>query len=96
MTSLVEAISDHNYSKVTPKKQGIKCDKLVTSMKLDRAIPKPVPKSVDAVNCDTVLPWISPILLFLANYKLILALDAEARSQQTFLPTFAADAINKK
>lgn len=95
-TKLVDEIKAHNYNKVTPKKHGTKWARLVTSIILDSAIPKPVPNKVDAVNCETVLPWISPILLFLANYKLILALEADARSQQTFLPIFATDAISRK
>lgn len=96
LTSLVDVASDQVESTVTPAKQGTRWYKFVTSMKLDRAIPIPVPNRVEAVNWETVLPQISPILLFLANWRLILALEAEANSQQTFLPTLASEAIKRK
>lgn len=35
-------------------------------------------------------------LLFLANYKFILALDADDNMKQTFLPTLASDAMSRK
>jgi len=34
--------------------------------------------------------------LFFANLKLILALDADESMKQTFIPTFANDAIKRK
>jgi hypothetical protein len=79
-----------------PTKQGIKCAREVTSIIFVRPRPIPTPKSVDAVNYETAFPWMSARLLFLANLRLMLALDAEDSMKQMFLPQFAIDAIIKK
>lgn len=58
--------------------------------------PQAPPISVEAVNCETLLPDISPMLLFFDSCMLILALDADANKKQMFLPTLASDASSKK
>ena len=65
-------------------------------MSLERKRPIPTPHKVDAVNWETLLPEMSPTLLRLANYTLILALDAADNKKQIFLPMFASDAKAKK
>jgi len=59
-------------------------------------IPSAYPRRLDAVYYDVDLPWISARLLFFANLRLILALDADESMKQTFIPTFAIDAIRRK
>lgn len=65
-------------------------------MKPVRAMPIPVPNKVEAVYCDTDLPWMSAKLLFLANWRFILALEADDSIKHTFLPMLAKEAIIKK
>ena len=61
---------------------GNSCPIEVMSIILDRKSPMQTPHSVEAVNCETLLPDISPMLLRLANCTLMLALDAEKRKKQ--------------
>jgi hypothetical protein len=66
------------------------------SMTFDKAKPTPTPTSVDAVNYETLLPDISPILFLLANWTLMLALEAADKRKQIFFPAFAIEASVKK
>ena len=63
---------------------------------LESIKPRPTPKRLEAVNCDTLLPEMSPMLLFFENYIFIEALEAEARRKQMFLPTLAKEASKRK
>lgn len=65
-------------------------------MTLDNSNPILTPTKVDAVNCDTLFPDISPMLFFFANYTLILALEAADNRKHIFLPIFAIEASAKK
>ena len=58
--------------------------------------PKPTPIKVEAVNYETLLPEMSPILFLFENYTLILALEADERRKHTFLPILPIDASKRK
>ena len=77
-------------------KTGYSWDIYEISMNLDKTRPRPTPNKVDAVNWDTLLPEISPILFRFANCTFILALDAADSKKHMFLPIFAIDARAKK
>lgn len=66
------------------------------SIILERNIPTHTPIKVDAVNYETLFPEISPILFLLANYTLMLALDAADNRKHIFFPTFAIEERAKK
>ncbi len=68
----------------------------VMSINLERSNPILTPQRVEAVNCETLLPEMSPMLFLLANYTLILARDAALNKKQIFLPMFAIEAKAKK
>jgi len=78
------------------RKVGIRCDKFWISIALVMYNPKEIPTMELTVPCEAALPWMSAMLLFFANLKLIEALDADESIQQIFLPTLAKEAINKK
>ena len=84
------------YIPVNTKKHGTTWLRLVISISFVRHNPPETPISVDAVNYDTAFPYMSAILFFLANRKLILALEADDSIKQIFFPTFAREAIAKK
>jgi hypothetical protein len=65
-------------------------------MSFDNKRPKPTPTRVEAVNCDTLFPEISPMLFLFANYTFILALDAAESKKQIFFPILAVEARAKK
>lgn len=58
--------------------------------------PTPTPNKVDAVNYETLLPDISPMLFLLENLTLMLALEAAESKKHIFLPTLAKEAKSKK
>jgi hypothetical protein len=66
------------------------------SIIFDKPRPSPTPNRVEAVNYETLLPEISPILFLFANYTFILALEADDNKKHTFLPILPIDASNKK
>ncbi len=84
------------FSVVKHMNTGSSWDMLVISTNLDNKRPIPTPPRVDAVNYETLLPDMSPMLFLLANYTLILARDAADRRKHIFLPMLANDASNKK
>jgi len=65
------------------------------SIILVRIIPRPTPARVLAVNYETLLPEISPILFCLANLIFRDALEAADSKKQMFLAIFASDAKAK-
>jgi hypothetical protein len=58
--------------------------------------PKPTPINVEAVNYETLLPEMSPILFLFANYTFMLALEADDRRKQTFFPMLPIEASRRK
>lgn len=66
------------------------------SISLDKIKPTPTPNKVEAVNYETLLPEMSPMLFRFANLTFIDALEAADSRKQMFLPTFANDARSKK
>lgn len=75
---------------------GYSWDIYEISMNLDRTRPRPTPNRVDAVNWDTLLPEMSPMLFLLANCTLMLALEAADSRKQIFFPMFAMEARARK
>ena len=59
-------------------------------------IANPIPTRELTVPCEAALPYMSAILLFLANLKLIEALEADDNIQQMFFPILAKEAIIRK
>ena len=56
----------------------------------------PTPTRVDAVNCETLFPEMSPMLFLFANYTFMLALDAADNKKHMFLLMLAREARTKK
>lgn len=75
---------------------GIKWLKFWISIAFVIAKPNPIPKIEAAVNCETAFPYMSAILLFLANLRLIEALEAEESMKHIFFPILAVAAMSKK
>lgn len=69
---------------------------LVTLIRPEITIPRPIPNKDAVVYCDVDLPEMSPMLLAFANRMFMLPLDAEASKKQMFFPILAVEASNKK
>ena len=60
--------------------------------------PRPIqtPVNIEAVNWDTLFPWMSAMFYVFANLTLMLALVAEPSMKVTFFPILAMEAIRRK